>query len=537
MRSFSLPSDLEITTVGSPAGDAGAVRAAAQLLKTQCVKPPHHLLLELEPYRPHDLMPERTAGRVADRILRGLELAYRADDVAEADSPPLTRQSIAAARPADPEQDLLPHQFLQHRLEITARDPFALGNLGRPHRHLATVVGNVEHCLDCKKQFLGQPHHVVQAAIPEGQIWLSRVSRRTRIGTSGLDAGRSKTVFLPAALCRKCRYDREFRTRDAGEDELRDPVAGTDPYALTGGIAIPCRDQARSLVIGVDHSDSVAEHQPLLVAEAGARQDQRTPVRGADAKGDARRNQHGRHLRLQQERAIDAGVQVETGRQARAPGRETPAGKSRIEDFELDFQGPRGRETPRCRAIRSASRAATSCLVITGQSSIPSASTRWIVLRSPPKVSVPSDTSLARIQSQRLRRRLRRAFSTTPSVSAAKPTTRAGRSLPRWAMVARMSGFSARRSTGGPLLSFFSLRRPAASTRQSATAAAMTATSTGSAASQAASISLAVSTGTTLTPVGAGSCVGPEISTVSAPSLASAAAIACPCLPEEWFEM
>ena len=47
----------------------------------------------------------------------------------------------------------------------------------------------------------------------------------------------------------------------------------------------------------------------------------------------------------------------------------------------------------------------------------------------------------------------------------------------------------------------------------------------------------AVSTGTSLTPAGAGSCVGPETSTVSAPRAASAAAIAWPCLPEEWLEM
>ena len=101
----------------------------------------------------------------------------------------------------------------------------------------------------------------------------------------------------------------------------------------------------------------------------------------------------------------------------------------------------------------------------------------------------------------------------------------------------RMSGFSARRSMGGPPPSFFSLCCPALSTRQSATAAAMTATSTGSAASQAASISAAVSTGTSLTPAGKGSWVGPETSTVSAPSAARAAAMAWPCLPEEWFEI
>ena len=55
-------------------------------------------------------------------------------------------------------------------------------------------------------------------------------------------------------------------------------------------------------------------------------------------------------------------------------------------------------------------------------------STRWIVLRSPPKVPVPGETSLARIQSQPLRARFARALATMSSVSAAKPTTRpAGR--------------------------------------------------------------------------------------------------------------
>src|SRR5271165_1301164 len=358
-----------------------------------------------------------------------------------------------------------------------------------------------------------------------------------RARTSALDSGRSETAFRPAFPLRKGRYDREFRACDAGEDELGDAVARPHPYALAAKIPVPSRNQTRTLIIGIDHPDRVAQHQPLVVAEAGTRQHKRTPFRGADAKGNTRRDQDGRHLRLQDERVVDAGMEVESGRQARAPAREAPAGKPWIEDLELDFQEPPGCRTPICRAIRSASRAATSRLVITGQSSVPSASTRWIVLLSPPKVPVPGETSLARIQSQHLRRRLRRPFSTTSSVSAAKPTTRAGRSLPRWAMVARMSGFSLRRSTGGAPPSFFSFRRPTVSTRQSATAAAMTATSTGSAASQAASISTAVSTGTTLTPAGAGSCVGPETSTVSAPNAASAAAIAWPCLPEEWFEI
>ena len=126
--------------------------------------------------------------------------------------------------------------------------------------------------------------------------------------------------------------------------------------------------------------------------------------------------------------------------QLRSVMRKTPAGQARVENFEFDRKrhGPFSRwPVPLTRppplpirdAIRSASRAATSGLVIAGQSSTPSPSTRWIVLLSPPKVPVPGDTSLARIQSQPLRRRFSSALATTFSVSAAKPMTRAGRSL------------------------------------------------------------------------------------------------------------
>lgn len=57
----------------------------------------------------------------------------------------------------------------------------------------------------------------------------------------------------------------------------------------------------------------------------------------------------------------------------------------------------------RCSAIRPASRMATSLLPSGGQSSTPRAVIRCTVLRSPPKVPVAGDTSLATIQSQPLR--------------------------------------------------------------------------------------------------------------------------------------
>ena len=86
------------------------------------------------------------------------------------------------------------------------------------------------------------------------------------------------------------------------------------------------------------------------------------------------------------------------------------------------------------------------------------ASTRWIVLRSPPKVPVPGETSLARIQSQPFAARLARALATMSSVSAAKPMTKRRPVVGAPGdSVARMSGFSARRSSGGPLAVFFQL--------------------------------------------------------------------------------
>ena len=59
----------------------------------------------------------------------------------------------------------------------------------------------------------------------------------------------------------------------------------------------------------------------------------------------------------------------------------------------------------------------------------------------------------------------------------------------------------------------------------------MTAMSAGSAASQAASISRADSTRRTVTPGGSGTATGPETRVTRAPSAASAAAMAWPCLP------
>ena len=168
-----------------------------------------------------------------------------------------------------------------------------------------------------------------------------------------------------------------------------------------------------------------------------------------------------------------------------------------------------------------------------GQLSTLPSTTRCTVFLSPPKVPVSGETSLATIQSQPFLSRLAAAFSMMSSVSAAKPMTRGERMSPALLRLWRMSGFSANLRVGGLPPAFLSFCSAGSTTRQSLTAAAQTATSTGSTVRQAASMSSAETMRITLTPGGSGSWVGPVTRMVSAPSRASAAATAWPCLPDE----
>ena len=89
-----------------------------------------------------------------------------------------------------------------------------------------------------------------------------------------------------------------------------------------------------------------------------------------------------------------------------------------------------------------------------------------------------------------------------------------------------------------PSPAIFLIFSPAAlAVRQSATAATKIAASAGRSCSTASRISRAVSTWIVVTPAGSGIVTGPETRRTSAPSLASAAAIAWPCLPDERLAM
>src|SRR5712664_768086 len=124
----------------------------------------------------------------------------------------------------------------------------------------------------------------------------SRFTPRRGVGTSGSDAGRAEAAGLPRAGLGELADDGELGPRDPGEHQLGDAVAGVDPDAFASvlrprRIAVPGRDLAGPLVIGVDQPDRIAEHQPIAVAEARSRQDESAPFRIADAEGDAGRDQ------------------------------------------------------------------------------------------------------------------------------------------------------------------------------------------------------------------------------------------------------
>src|SRR5690606_17793222 len=185
----------------------------------------------------------------------------------------------------------------------------------------------------------------------------------------------------------------------------------------------------------------------------------------------------------------DGRAQVHAGRPRRLVGRQGQAlGVRQAKD-----PGGVGHQAVfpvRGSAILPARFRATDALLWRGQLSAPSAVIRVTALASAPNTS--ADTSLATIQSQPFFASLARALASRSPVSAAKPTTRAGRRGPGADRAARMSGFSTSFRAGGPAPPFLPLAPAAVATRQSDTAAVSTATSTAPAAMQASCICRAV---------------------------------------------
>src|SRR5437764_5410717 len=86
----------------------------------------------------------------------------------------------------------------------------------------------------------------------------SRVSPHRRVWTSGSNAGRTETAFLPTAGLFELRDHGKFRPGRACEHELGDAVAGPDQNAVNPGrrglgpdrVSVPRRDEAGTSVYG-----------------------------------------------------------------------------------------------------------------------------------------------------------------------------------------------------------------------------------------------------------------------------------------------
>ena len=96
----------------------------------------------------------------------------------------------------------------------------------------------------------------------------------------------------------------------SASNELRDALARLHAKRLRA--AIPARDHELALIIGVDEPDEIAEHDAVLVAEAGARQHHRCQIPIAQMNRDPRGDKFGAPGR-QLHCLIDARTQVKAG--------------------------------------------------------------------------------------------------------------------------------------------------------------------------------------------------------------------------------
>src|SRR5487761_2289931 len=243
--------------------------------------------------------------------------------------------------------------------------------------------------------------------------------------------------------------DLELCLHDGHDQELRDAIAGIDRERRSA--PIPAGHHQRALIVRIDQADEVAEHDAVLVAESGARQQQRRVSRILDVQGDARRNQLGA-AGAEHERSVDARAQIHGGGSGgRVPRQRKFGSDPRIEYPQLDPARDGGHRRARrlrerlrgeaaaarrlralCRAapgaggirfaISAMSSRATSIFGARAMAALPPGQMTVSALSSQSN-AMPSPTWFAAIMSSFLRFILLRAFSSTSLVSAAKPTT------------------------------------------------------------------------------------------------------------------
>src|SRR6516162_2624467 len=247
------------------------------------------------------------------------------------------------------------------------------------------------------------------------------------------------------------RHHLELDLHHRDHDQLRDAIARVHGEGLRA--AIPAGHHQLPLVVGVNEAHEIAEDDAVFVAESGAGQDDRGEPRIFEMYGDAGWQEFGLPGGEQQ-RHIEAGAQIEArGARGRIGRQRELASHTLIEDAHLQRAVRAAFERRRAHAsavprLRTPPRAASSCAISAmsprASVSLPARASSWRAARlstmswlSSQSKALSWPTSLAAIMSRFFLRSLVRAFCSTDSVSAAKPTTN-GRSL-RAATVASTS--------------------------------------------------------------------------------------------------
>src|SRR5208283_1878619 len=333
---------------------------------------------------------------------------------------------------------------------------------------------------------------------------LYRRQRRARAGRGGRgeslgllpaghSPGRSKSIGLPRGCGQFPGFD-ENCPCTGRNDELGDPRAPDNLERLIAEIDQQHADFAA--IIGIDRSRRVEDGDAVIAREPRPR-----PHLGfvilRNIECDAGWNQISAARFEHDFRAVrQGGEEIDPSRSWCLIGGQGQAFAMR-QAFHSDSDSRRARVhrlvPPSMAASFATRRTATSCLLIKGKLSLHCFVKITTLLLSPPKTPA-SLTSLATIISQFLAVSLAYAFSSSFSLSAAKPTTRAGRSFESCPIAAKISGFSMSVRLGVCFVTFLIFARAVSATRQSATAATPMKISAGSAASASLNMSRAVST-------------------------------------------
>src|SRR2546423_14141587 len=90
----------------------------------------------------------------------------------------------------------------------------------------------------------------------------------------GSSAGGSEAASLAPPGSGEVGHNAELRPRGARKDELGDAVAGLDQDAFFGvfrsRVAVPRRNETGPLVISIDQTDRVAQHEAVAMTAARA---------------------------------------------------------------------------------------------------------------------------------------------------------------------------------------------------------------------------------------------------------------------------